>query len=194
MKLRDRQSSVGQGGFTLIELMITISIAAILTVVAVPSFIAFQRNSELTAAANSLLAATSAARTEAMKRNLPAVIAPIGTGWTSGWRIFVDADRSGVYNTGDILVGTRAALPAYFSVVGTGTASGSTPFLRFDGSGFATLSTSAPPNTVSIARTDVSGSAVFAQTRFLLLAPTGRARVCKPASASDPQCGTSSSY
>ena len=36
-------------GFTLIEMMITLAIAAVLMMVAVPSFLAFQRNAELTA-------------------------------------------------------------------------------------------------------------------------------------------------
>src|SRR5688500_7599105 len=43
-------------GFTLIELLTTIVLAAILLAVAAPNFMAFQRNSELTSAANSMLA------------------------------------------------------------------------------------------------------------------------------------------
>ena len=52
-------------GFTLIELMVTLAIAAVLMMVAAPSFVGFQRNSEMTSVTNSLLAAANAARAEA---------------------------------------------------------------------------------------------------------------------------------
>lgn len=174
------------GGFTLLELLFSIAIAAILMLVAAPSFITFQRNSELTAAANSMLGSVGAARTEAMKRNLPALIAPTGTGWASGWRVFVDVDRNGSYGSGDILVNTQDALKPYFSVAGINTSSGAAlSYIRFDGSGYAKTS-----STLAFARTDVTGTAIYAQTRYLILALTGRARVCKPSGASDATCGS----
>ena len=49
------------GGFTLIELMVTIALAAVLMTIAAPSFVQYQRNSELTSLTNSLLAAINAA-------------------------------------------------------------------------------------------------------------------------------------
>ena len=177
-----------EAGFTLVELMFTIAIAAILMVIAVPSFIAYQRNSELTGAANGLLAAASAARTEAMKRNLTAFVVPLGTGWGSGWRGFVDVDRNSVFSAPDIVVSSQRALPAYFAVTGTGSAAGTGALLRFNGSGFSTSAN------VAFVRTDVTGTAVFAQSRYLVLAPTGRVRVCKPVSANDPACNATSTF
>lgn len=171
-------------GFTILELVITIAIAAILMMVAAPNFITFQRNSELTSAANGMLAAVSVARTEAMKRNMPAVIAPTGAGWANGWRVYVDVDRNGVFSAGDILINTHEALKAYFSVTGAGNAAGPAPLLQFDGSGYARAS-----STLAFVRADVTGPAVYGQTRYLIVALTGRARVCKPAGANDANCG-----
>ena len=46
----------GQVGFTLIELLVTIAIATLLMMVAVPSFVAFQRNAQLSDAVSNFIA------------------------------------------------------------------------------------------------------------------------------------------
>lgn len=56
-------------GFTLIELMVTIFVAAILMAIAVPSFQHITTSSRLTTTANSLVSALHVARMEAIKRN-----------------------------------------------------------------------------------------------------------------------------
>lgn len=64
---------VGKGkkakGFTLLEMVITVAILAILTTVAIPGFQTVIRNSRLITQANELLADLSLARTEAIKRS-----------------------------------------------------------------------------------------------------------------------------
>ena len=179
-------------GFTLIELMVTIAIAAILMVVAVPSFVSFQRNSELTGAANSLLASINAARGEGMKRNMTAIIVPKDMAlWKSGWIVFVDVDRSETFSAGDILISTHEPLASYFSVVGDGSTAegGSTVNMRFSGAGYAKKKDESAGNfTFSLSRNDVTGQELLNQTRRIVVVGTGRARVCKPTSASDPSC------
>ena len=87
-----RRSHKRAFGFTLIELMVTIAIAAILLTVAVPSFTTYLRNAELTSASNNLIATINTARGEAMKRNRRTMVVPTsnGTDWTTGWVVFVD--------------------------------------------------------------------------------------------------------
>ncbi|MBN8921952.1 MAG: pilus assembly protein FimT [Rhodanobacter sp. 68-29] len=58
-----------QGGVTLIELMITIAVAAVLLMIAVPSFKKITLSNRLNTAANDLVNAISVARMEAIKRN-----------------------------------------------------------------------------------------------------------------------------
>lgn len=116
-------------GFTLIELMVTIAIAAILMMIAIPSFTAYQRNAELTSFINSMVAAINGARGEAMKRGRYAMIVPAdNTNWSSGWIAFVDVDRSWNYDASkDILVFSREAPPSYLSITKNGTANAAPP-------------------------------------------------------------------
>ena len=180
-------------GFTLIELMVTIAIAAILMVVAVPSLITYQRNSEMTSFANTLLASINAARGEAMKRGRYAMVVPAdGVAWASGWVVFVDVNVTRTYSAAsDILVTTKEAPPSFLNVSGNGPAGEAAPYIMFDPSGYAAKkSTSATANlTLTITRNDVSTSEAAEQTRLVVIAKTGRARVCKP--STDATCNSS---
>ena len=180
-------------GFTLIELMVTLAIAAVLMMVGVPSFVAFQRNSELTSQTNSLLAALNAARTEAMKRNTNAYVIPGGSAnkWSDGWIVFVDTDRSGViYEAGkDFMVLTQVAMPTYFKSSGTGTANGTSPYVMYNSSGYPTTTAGAfGALTITLEREDLTGASLLEQTRRIKIAKTGRVRTCKPQSSTDAKC------
>jgi type IV fimbrial biogenesis protein FimT len=185
-----RSASSSNAGFTLIELMVTVTIGAILLLVAAPSFITYQRSSELTSAANTFVAGVNTARGEAMKRGMNAMLVPAsGTDWSSGWTVFVDQDRSGGLNAGDTTVIQQSALPSYFSASGQGTASESPPYIMFDASGYAkTKAAGFGALTMTIARNDLSGAARTEQTRRVIIARSGRARTCKP--ATDNTCTT----
>ena len=175
-KQRDR-------GFTLIELMVTLAIAAVLLLVAIPSMTAYKRNAELTSATNTLLSAINGARGEAMKRGMYAMVVPAdGADWNTGWIVFVDKNRTQVYDaTVDQTVLSQAPLPGYFNVTGNGTATGSAPYIMFDASGYSkTKSSSFGDLTLTLTRTDLSGSALDDQTRRVVVAKTGRTRTCRP--------------
>lgn len=181
-------------GFTLIELLVTIAVATILIMVAAPSFIAFQRNSELTSTANSLVATINAARGEGMKRGMSAMVVPTsGNDWGAGWTAFVDVNGNKSLDIGtDVIVLEQPAVQGYFSVSGNGTTNASPPYILFDGSGYAkTKAAGFGALSVSITRNDLNGSAKADQTRHIIIAKTGRARVCRPA-ISDTTCSATS--
>lgn len=77
-------------GFTLIELMITVAILAILLGVGVPSFVDYIRNSRTSTQVNELATALGFARSEAIARGVPVSVAAIdNVTLANGWCVFV---------------------------------------------------------------------------------------------------------
>lgn len=182
-------------GFTVIELMVTLAIVAILLLVATPSMISYKRNSELTSATNTLFAAINTARGEAMKRGMYAMVVPTGNGtdWSTGWVVFIDNDRSKTFNSStDQIILTQGAMPNYITVTGNGSAdgTGTAPYIMFDASGYSTqkLNAGFSALTLQVVRNDVSSTLALEQTRRIKIAATGRIRTCKPLTATDTTC------
>lgn len=168
-------------GFTLVELMVTVALAAILAFVAVPNLSLFKRNAELTSATNALVAAISTARSEALKRNYNAVVLPAdGTRWESGWIVFVDTNLNNRFDAAsETLLTTQGALPEYFSVSKLPVLT--TPIILFDASGFSkNTSGGFGAANFTIARRDLTGDELLNQTRRIIVASTGRIRSCNP--------------
>ncbi|MFC0594305.1 GspH/FimT family pseudopilin [Ottowia pentelensis] len=175
-------------GFTLIELMTAIAVLAVLAMVAVPSFVEFQRNSALTSSTNTLLASINAARGEALKRGAFAMVIPKdGADWNTGWIVFVDKDLSTDYDSSkDEIVLEQPAPPSFITISGNGTAAGGSPYILYDGSGYAkTKSGGFGALALSMVRNDVASGQTNAQTRRIIVAATGRTRSCRPDQATD---------
>jgi len=92
-------------GFTLLELIITIALVAIITALAAPNLRNAIQNNRLTAQSNDFTVAMQLARTEAIKRGRPVSICAsdvAGGGatpacsddWSLGWMVFLDAEAS----------------------------------------------------------------------------------------------------
>lgn len=67
--VRTAVALAGGRGFTLVELMVTVAVAAILLVIAVPSFRTMLATNQLVTAANEVVGGLSEARMEAIQRN-----------------------------------------------------------------------------------------------------------------------------
>ena len=82
-------------GFTLVEAMVTLAVAAILLGAAGPACQAMLERHAVRAASADLLAALHLARSQAIGRGETIVVAPVdaaGTAWRDGWAVFADAD------------------------------------------------------------------------------------------------------
>lgn len=76
--------AAGASGFTILELMITVAVLAILLGIAVPSFSQMIRQNRLATQTNDLLTATAVARSEAVKRGSRITLCPANGNNCSG--------------------------------------------------------------------------------------------------------------
>jgi type IV fimbrial biogenesis protein FimT len=156
-------------GLTLIELMVTIAVAAILAAMAAPSFTSLLGSYRADAAAQELKASLDLARSEAIKIARTATACPSANGtscsanstnWASGWLIWSDADGTNVMSASEIIQVMGAVNS---SLTFTGTASSVT----FQSLG--QISGTAPNFTIS--------HAASSTTRYVCLSASGSSKV-----------------
>jgi type IV fimbrial biogenesis protein FimT len=88
-------------GFSLIELMVTIAIVAILLALGLPSFEGSMRSNRVATTTNEMLASLALARSEAIRGSHKSVICAsvdgstcgAGLDWNDGWIVAADFDR-----------------------------------------------------------------------------------------------------
>ncbi len=179
-------------GFTLVELMVTIAIAAIVLGIAIPSFSAIIRSNRLTTHANELMTTLNFAKSEAIKRGIQVTVRRKGSTsgqWESGWDIFVDSDGSNSFNddadtnlcesnangspSEDCLLRTYEALPSGFTL-----RTGSSTFEDYAAYLATGMSKGGAGDTYRLCQgTDTSNS------RAITLNTIGRAYVSSPATS-----------
>ncbi|MCX4026721.1 GspH/FimT family pseudopilin [Endozoicomonas sp. SM1973] len=85
-------------GFTLVELLITLTVLSITVNFVVPSFDSLIRSYKLRAETNNLIASLYLAKSEAIKRNQTITIGVAGakqSRWEEGWQIYTDVEKNG---------------------------------------------------------------------------------------------------
>jgi prepilin-type N-terminal cleavage/methylation domain-containing protein len=184
-----------QAGFTLIELMFTIVVLAVLLGIGVPNFRDFIRNSRITSAANDLLADFALARSESVKRRVnvsvcssadPTANNPAcdGAAVFSGWIVFVDdinplvaeaSDGDGDRDAGELVL-RRRTVP---STIQPNAADGSR--VVFSPSGF--VDGTVPNQLTQMVLCDSRGNRIsvggLSAARGIRVTPTGRASVTR---------------
>jgi type IV fimbrial biogenesis protein FimT len=170
-----------QHGFSLIELMVTIAIAAILLAIAAPSFDSVAQSMKLTSYANSLVASIQLARSEAIKRNavVSLCVSSNGStcetgGWEQGWIVMCNStdnttcDPAGA-NT--IVIESQPAVSSGWKI----TESSTLASISFQPTG-----TGANAATLTVCRASPS---VSTQERVVRISASGRPSVTKTANA-----------
>jgi len=103
------------GGFTLLELIVTLAVAALLLSVGIPGFQSVTMNSRLIAQTNEFVTAINMARSAAVRYQRNATVCltsnfdaavptcDAGTDWSNGWVVWVDRDRDGSVDAAEVI-------------------------------------------------------------------------------------------
>lgn len=112
-------------GFTLIELMVTVSVIGVLLTVGIPSFRYLMQSNHMSTQTNELVTGLATTRSEAVRSNQSTALEAIGGDWSAGFRIVRGGDTLRVFETfGSNLVlddGNGGTPPADITFRGDGT-------------------------------------------------------------------------
>lgn len=139
-------------GFTLIELIVTLTIAGILIALAAPAMQTFIQDQRLTNQANEFIADLNIARSEAIKRGDSDISIVIckqggtaaspscssGAAWSAGRVVFVDADNDGVIDSSETILRITEILAGSNTLNSIGSTTNS---FTFSNTGLTTLAT-----------------------------------------------------
>lgn len=155
-------------GFSLVELMITVAIAAIVLAAGVPAMGGLIQNNRLVTQTNDLVTSLNLARSEAVKRAAGMAVCAGATatgcagGWDGGWIVFVDVDGGCDYDAG-----TDEILRVHEGLQG-GTAMTAAPgCVGFTGPGYTTS---------TVVQTFTLCNSQLGKTKVITVAPVGHIR------------------
>ncbi len=99
-------------GYSLISVLIAMTLAALLASLAAPSFSGLVEQAELRRHTDQLYQSLRYARSEALVRGQSVTIAARDKAWTNGWKVFVDRNQDGHQQAREPLLREVAALPS----------------------------------------------------------------------------------
>lgn len=172
---------MNQSGLTLLELVVTLAVLAIMLTIAIPGFTAIIHASRLSTATNDMVAALHLARSEAIKRNSRAVLCKSADGlacsasggWDQGWVAFHDANNNAVLDADETPIRVQAALPNGLRLSGNSPVS---RYISYAPTGSAKLLSGAfQAGTLTLCRESASS----VEGRQIIISSTGRPRTKK---------------
>jgi prepilin-type N-terminal cleavage/methylation domain len=115
--------ALAKNGFTIIELMITIGLLAVMVTLGIPAFTSTINSNETAAKSNAFLSALKMARSEATKRRLTIFVCAsdnqtdcASNDWSDGWIVFEDTDSSNAFEAANDTIIDTYQLPNGFAI------------------------------------------------------------------------------
>jgi len=87
-------------GFTLLEIMVTFTIIALLLVIGVPAMGEFVADQRVRTVASDITSEIALARAKAIETSRRVYMEKLGLNWNNGWRLYADNNDNGVYDAG----------------------------------------------------------------------------------------------
>lgn len=174
-----RRARSAARGLTLIELLVTIAIAAILAGLAAPSFREMIVGNRLKSHASALLSGLLLARGEAIKRNGRVVLCKsadgaactLNGGWEQGWIVFADGNNNAALDAGETVIQRQAALDSGMRLTGNQNIAN---YVSYSGVGSAKFTSGAfQSGTFTLCQLSASGG----KAREIVVSATGRPRI-----------------
>lgn len=179
----------GQAGFTLLELMVAITVLGILLAIGAPSFTRMIRDNRVAAQTNDLITALTVARSEATKRGTSVSVCAAGNNpptvcgaannasWQLGWIIFADRVTPGVIDVDTDIIQTFVRASPAVNVT-----TNNVGFIQFDSTGLRSRLTPSPgPGIDEIVFSLQHDPCADNQHRTITIALSGRASAAKAA-------------
>lgn len=173
-----------QRAFTLVEMLVALTIAAVLASAAAPSLMYSVSSYRISGQVNGWIGDLQFARAEAIKRGQTVTVCISSNGtscqtgttsWQNGWIVFADANGDGIVNAGETVVRSQAPLTggSVFS------ADNSVRLITFNRDGFAI---NLPAGNVTLTLRDATSDAGL--TRCIAVTTVGRTAVQKAGTGS----------
>lgn len=199
-----REMRLRCGGFTLIEMIVTVAILSILLAIAAPSFQTLLANMRLRSTAESLMAGLQLARTEALRRNTSVsfwMVNNLNAGCalsasSTTWVVSLDNLQGGCnaapsLNDSPRIVQIRAGneVVGNVTISAINAANAATSCATFTGFGAVSGGCTGVNNSTPIAAIDVTSNVANTRALRIQVAGGGSLRLCEPAinTAGDPR-------
>lgn len=119
-----RLAGPAAGGFTLVEMMVSLSLLVLVTLALLPSMSEFNARNRMTGIEGELMASVGLARSEAARRGVPVLLVAAtggvtGNVYAGGWRLVLDQNSNGAADSGEATLRLREAIPTDLKLDGS---------------------------------------------------------------------------
>lgn len=176
MRVQTILPGICRRGFSLVELMVTLAVVAILLAVGVPGFAEMIRNNKLRTTTNNFFSSINLTRAEAIRRGERVDMVPVDEkgDWSKGWVVFIDKNGNQKPDDGEPVIFSHGPAPSGISIKSNLTDS-TVQYLAYNGAGRTRTNASNYRTQFGTFTLELDGRFRKVKLNFL-----GRPRICNP--------------